>query len=50
MSAAVDATVAAADLDPDAAAQIRAELHGYFRPAAEQMRNDTGLPISSARR
>lgn len=29
---------------------VKAELLGYFAPAAEQMRNDTGLPISSARR
>ena len=28
----------------------RAALLGYFHPAAEQMRNDTGLPIGSARR
>ena len=28
--------------------QIAAELIGYFVPAAEHLRNDTGLPISSA--
>lgn len=27
---------------------IRATLMNYFLPAAEQLRNDTGLPISSA--
>ncbi|MEA3185410.1 MAG: hemoglobin [Ilumatobacteraceae bacterium] len=27
--------------------EIAARLMAYFRPAAEQMRNDTGLPISS---
>ena len=27
--------------------QIAARLMAYFEPAAEQMRNDTGLPISS---
>jgi hemoglobin len=48
MTAAVDATVT--ELEPEPAAAIRAELVGYFRAAAEQLRNDTGLPISSARR
>ena len=28
--------------------QVAAELIGYFVPAAEHLRNDTGLPISSA--
>ena len=28
---------------------IRDALMGYFVPAAEHLRNDTGLPISSAR-
>jgi hemoglobin len=46
MTAAVDE--ATKDL-PDGAA-VRAELLAYFTPASEQMRNDTGLPISSARR
>ena len=27
---------------------IAAELMGYFVPAAEHLRNDTGLPITSA--
>jgi hemoglobin len=42
MSAAVEATC------PDA--ELQAELMAYFTPAAEHLRNDTGLPISSARR
>ena len=29
--------------------EVAETLMGYFRPAAEQLRNDTGLPISSAR-
>ena len=48
MAAAVD--VATAELGEPLAAAVQAELLGYFAPAAEQMRNDTGLPISSARR
>lgn len=32
------------------AAAVRELLLGYFVPASEQLRNDTGLPISSARR
>lgn len=39
MAAAVEATTADADL--------RAELMAYFAPAAEHLRNDTGLPIST---
>jgi hemoglobin len=27
--------------------EIRAELMAYFVPAAEHLRNDTGLPIST---
>jgi hemoglobin len=42
MAAAVEATCSDADL--------AAELMAYFAPAAEHLRNDTGLPISSARR
>ena len=34
-------------LDPPAV--IREALLGYFAPAAEHLRNDTGLPISSAK-
>jgi hemoglobin len=41
MSAAVDAVTD----DP----ALRDELMAYFRPAAEHLRNDTGLPISPAR-
>ena len=40
MSAAVDRVCD----DPE----IAADLMGYFVPAAEHMRNDTGLPITSA--
>jgi len=29
--------------------EVAETLMGYFRPAAEHLRNDTGLPISSAR-
>jgi hemoglobin len=42
MAAAVEATCD----DPELAATLMA----YFTPAAEHLRNDTGLPISSARR
>ena len=42
--------VAAADSASRWPRSVRAELLGYFVPAAEQMRNDTGLPISSPRR
>ncbi len=48
MSAAID--VATAELAPADRAAVGEELLAYFTPAAEQMRNDTGLPISSARR
>ena len=48
MAAAVE--VATAGLGEPLAADVRAALLGYFVPAAEQMRNDTGLPISSSRR
>ena len=47
MTAAID--VAVDDLDGELAATVRAELLGYFLPASEQLRNDTGLPISSLR-
>jgi hemoglobin len=39
MAAAVEQTCS----DPE----IAAELMNYFVPAAEHLRNDTGLPISS---
>ncbi len=48
MGDAVD--VAAAELGEPLSSAVKAELLGYFMPAAEQMRNDTGLPISSPRR
>jgi hemoglobin len=47
MTAAID--VAVTDLDDNEAEAVRAELLGYFVPASEQLRNDTGLPISSRR-
>jgi hemoglobin len=48
MLAAVDATTAQL-ADPDLATTVAEALRGYFQPAAESLRNDTGLPISSAR-
>ena len=45
MTAAVEATTAG--LDPALAGAVRDALLGYFNPAAEQLRNDTGLPISA---
>jgi hemoglobin len=48
MTAAVETVTAELPAPDDA--EVRAELLGYFVPAAEQLRNDTGLPISSARR
>ena len=48
MAAAVEAVTA--DLPPPDDRDAREALLGYFVPAAEQLRNDTGLPISSARR
>ena len=47
MTAAVD--VAVADLDGELAEAVREQLLGYFVLASEQLRNDTGLPISSPR-
>ena len=45
MSRAID--VATAELpDPDVADAVATALTSYFHPAAEQMRNDTGLPIA----
>jgi hemoglobin len=42
--------VATSDLpDPELAAGVAQALTSYFHPAAEQLRNDTGLPISSPR-
>ena len=48
MTAAVEAVTA--ELPPPDDGEVRDALLGYFLPAAEQLRNDTGLPISSARR
>jgi hemoglobin len=45
MSAAVEDACVEFDV-PDGTA---GELMDYFRPTAEHLRNDTGLPISSAR-
>ena len=42
MAAAVEATCS------DDQADVAAELMGYFVPVAEHLRNDTGLPITSA--
>jgi hemoglobin len=36
-------------IDPVEAAAVQQVLLAYFVPAAEHLRNDTGLPISSAR-
>jgi hemoglobin len=47
MTHAVD--VATAELPPEEAEAARDLLLGYFVPVSEQLRNDTGLPISSAR-
>lgn len=50
MAAAVDeaCTELAGTTDLDTANQVAGELMAYFVPVAEQMRNDTGLPITSA--
>ena len=45
MRDAVEHVCAARDVGDD----IVAELMAYFEPAAEHLRNDTGLPISSSR-
>lgn len=47
MTAAVEG-VAATLVEADRA-EVREALLGYFVPAAEQLRNDTGLPISSTK-
>ncbi len=47
MSVAVDAVTST--LAPPDDVEVRTALLGYFVPAAEQLRNDTGLPISSSR-
>jgi len=45
MAAAIDTVCA----DPNVPDGVAAELSAYFVPAAEHLRNDTGLPISSSR-
>ena len=47
MSAAVERTCAALDLSEAERDMVADELMGYFVPAAEHLRNDTGLPITS---
>lgn len=51
MTAAVEATCAelADESSAELAADVRERLLAYFVPAAEHLRNDTGLPISSRR-
>lgn len=48
MAAAVERTCSALAAPDHEQAAIAAELMAYFVPAAEHLRNDTGLPISSA--
>ena len=52
MAGAVDTTkgllVERGIADRAAADEIAAELMAYFTPSAEHLRNDTGLPITSA--
>jgi hemoglobin len=45
MLAAVDAVTS--ELPDDRRDEVATALRGYFLPTAEQMRNDTGLPITS---
>lgn len=47
MTAAVEASCA--ELPTEVAEEVRHRLLAYFVPAAEHLRNDTGLPISSRR-
>ena len=44
---AVDVATAALDVLPAERDDIAGRLRGYFVPGAEQMRNNTGLPITS---
>ncbi len=44
MTRAVD--LATGELEPETASAVRELLLGYFVPASEQLRNDTGLPIT----
>ena len=48
MTDAVRVATEALDVDPAERKAIADELLGYFRPTAEHMRNNTGLPITSA--
>jgi len=45
---AVDAVTAERIGDPELRTAVREQLVGYFRPGAEHLRNDTGLPITPA--
>jgi hemoglobin len=45
MAAAVERVCAEVEADPS----VAEELMAYFVPAAEHLRNDTGLPISTSR-
>ena len=48
MTAAVERTCAALPVPDEQRRAIAAELMAYFVPAAEHLRNDTGLPITPA--
>ena len=48
MAAAVEQVCRDPELDDELDDALAAELMAYFVPAAEHLRNDTGLPISSA--
>ena len=47
MTAAVERTCPSLDLPPADREEIASALLAYFVPAAEHLRNDTGLPITS---
>jgi hemoglobin len=47
MTAAVESATAVLDAEPSERVAIAGELLAYFRPSAEHMRNNTGLPITS---
>ena len=49
MGVAVDRSTGELIGDPELRAVVRVRLEGYFRPSAEHLRNDTGLPITSPR-
>jgi hemoglobin len=48
MTRAVDVVTAESIADGDLREEVRERLIGYFRPSAEHLRNDTGLPITSS--